>query len=866
MLNNLLFAWTSWIVRHAGVVVVVMGALTIAAGYHAITAFSLDSDTGKLIRQDTEWKRIHDEFIDTFPQYWQNSFVVVSGKKPDTVARVTKSLARDIKNNSYVFKTVFTPLSSDFTDRNLLLYLDLADLNDTVSKLADAQPLLSAIAKDSTLRGILQLLIDAFSGEEDLPTGLEHIAETLTIAADQAVSGTTTPISWRDQLFQVEDDRTFYQVIFIQGKQEFGKDLPNGLIMSNLRTAIDDFEHPYKSDVEIRISGQVPLEHGEIVSALDSAQLAGSLALLMLVVVLSLGVRSMRIIAATYITMIVGLIWTAALAMITVGQYNTISIIFLVMFIGLGVDFAVHLCLKYQESRTRHDKHTALIETGTDLGPAIMLCGITSALGFISFVPTEYIGIGQMGIISGGGMIIAVIVSLTLIPAFFALVEDPMPATSVPFATPLAEAMDKHAKPIAYGTLALALVLVLVGSRASFDYSTLSLKDPDSEAMTTLKELHDEDIVTDYALTYVAENLDDALAAKERLLDLAVVSEVRTPLDYLPSDQEEKLFILQDATFMLDSVLYPDVEDFTFTDAELKTAISELQLLITDYVSSPSSNPDLRPSLSTLALSLRRLAEAGEEERALFTRLIVPPLKTEIEWLKTALTPEQVGLDDLPPDLAERLLSREGAAVVSITPEEDVHPVEVMRRFTEEVTRVVPNATGRPVLDLGIGEIVLTAFATAIGIAVSTIFVILLLTLRSVVDALLVFIPLFMTAMATLSVSVLIDLPLNMANVVVIPLIFGLGVDNGIHIVKRFRQSLDVHSLVTSSTPKAVFLSNLTSFCTFCALSVSSHHGIYSIGVLLSFGLACLMLLTLVSLPALLATFSKPHIEPVYST
>ena len=189
-------------------------------------------------------------------------------------------------------------------------------------------------------------------------------------------------------------------------------------------------------------------------------------------------------------------------------------------------------------------------------------------------------------------------------------------------------------------------------------------------------------------------------------------------------------------------------------------------------------------------------------------------------------------------------------------------PVEAMRRFTTDVMAVVPEITGRPVLDLGIGDIVITAFQTAILIAVLVIFLILLITLRSLVDSILVFIPLAMTAMLTLSVSVLMDLPLNMANVVVIPLIFGLGVDNGIHIVKRFHLSSNVEALMHSSTPKAVFLSNLTTLGTFSALSFSSHQGIYSIGILLTIALTSLIFLTLVSLPALLATFSTPHSKP----
>ncbi|MDA0273271.1 MAG: MMPL family transporter, partial [Proteobacteria bacterium] len=680
---------------------------------------------------------------------------------------------------------------------------------------------------------------------------------------EQAMTGDSTPISWRDELFQVEDD-TFYQVIFVQGQQNFGEDLPNAMIIEALQSIIADFSDPYREDVTIRLTGQVPLEHQEIVSAMDSAQLAGTLALVILVFVLVWGVRSLSIIAAIYLTMIVGLIWTAAFAMLAVGQYNTISIIFLVMFIGLGVDFAVHLCLKYQEARVYHEKIDALIETGTELGPAIMLCGVTSAIGFLAFVPTEYIGLGEMGIISSGGMIIAVVVSLTLIPAFFALSGDSSPATDVPFASLLTGAVVKHQKQTSYITLGIAVVLTVIASQASFDYSTLSLKDPDSEAMITLRELQREDIITDFALTYVADDLDTANNTREILKGLDVVSDVKTPTDYLPVNQEENLYILEDARFFLDSLFTPPSAQAVWSDADLLLMLSSVNASLQHSLqnaSVSSNSPGLETSIARLQKAVSELQTASPNTRALYSDLIVPPIKGEIEWLKTALSPEPVTLNNLPAELQERLIAKDGRVVVSITPAQDVIPVDAMRRFTTEVMAVVPEVNGRPVLDLGIGDIVITAFQTAILIAVSSIFLILLMTLRSLVDSILVFIPLAMTAMLTLSVSVLIDLPLNMANVVVIPLIFGLGVDNGIHIVKRFHQSSNVEALLDSSTPKAVFLSNLTTLGTFCALSFSSHQGIYSIGVLLTVALTSLMLLTLVSLPALLATFSNPGVH-----
>ena len=865
MLTPFLTAWITWISNRAGLIMAATMLLTIAAGYYAVTAFSMNSDTSLLIRQDTDWKQVNREFVKTFPQYDQNTFVVISGNKPNQVSIVARHLADQIRENDSVFRTVYSPASNQFALEHALLYFEPDTLNDTISKLADAQPFLTAVATDNSLRSVFQLVLDALDSNENLPTGFTRMLDALSSTAEQALTGDSKPISWRDELFQVEDS-TFYQVIFVQGQQNFGEDLPNAMIIEGLQTIIADLSHPYRDDVTIRLTGQVPLEHQEIVSAMDSAQLAGTLALVILVFVLIWGVRSMWVIAAIYLTMIVGLIWTAAFAMIAIGQYNTISIIFLVMFIGLGVDFAVHLCLKFQEARLRLDKINALIETGTELGPAIMLCGVTSAIGFLAFVPTEYIGLGEMGIISGGGMIIAVALSLTLIPAFFALSGDPRPATNVPFAGLLSSVVAKNSKQTSYVTLGVAIVLAVIATQAQFDYSTLSLKDPKSEAMATLIELQREDIITDFALTYVADDLDTANNTRSTLEGLAVVSEVKTPTDYLPVDQTENLYILEDARFFLDSLFAPPPAMAIWDDADLLLMLSRINTSLLETrqnaARAPAINPnspELQASLSRLQTAVSDLQKASLATRVLYSDLIVPPIKSEIEWLKTALSAEQVTLERLPLALQERLIAKDGRVVVTITPAENVVPVDAMRRFTADVMAVVPQITGRPVLDLGIGDIVITAFQTAILIAVSAIFIILLITLRSLVDSILVFIPLAMTAMLTLSVSVLIDLPLNMANVVVIPLIFGLGVDNGIHIVKRFHQSKNVEALVYSSTPKAVFLSNLTTLGTFCALSFSSHQGIYSIGVLLTIALTSLMLLTLVSLPALLATFSRPR-------
>ena len=859
MIEKPLLAWTAFVVKQAPWVLAALTFLTLCFGHYAVSAFKMNSDTGQLIRQDTDWKRTYEAFIDAFPQYELNSLVVVSGSKPEAVRLVARALSEDLRA-SPTFSRVYAPGVSDFVEDHGLLYAKAEDLNDIISKLADAQPFLAAVAGDSSLRGVLDLLQAAVTTDETLPAGMVQMADALDAAIKQALAGDATPIAWRDHLFQAEEGRRWYQIIFVQGRQDFGEQLPNREIMQALGQAVAGLQHPYKEAVDIRITGQVPLEHEEIQSALDSATLAGALALITLLAVLVAGVRSAKVIAATYLAMLTGLVWTAAFGMLAVGQFNTISIIFLVMFIGLGVDFALHLCLRYQEAVGEESREEAIADMTGSLGPAITLCGLTSAIGFLSFTPTDYLGLAEMGVISGGGMIIALLVSFTLIPAFFAVVAPPRPSANLPLVKALVRALTRHSAPIAYGALALAVCLGFIAAQARFDYSTLSIKNPEGEAMTTLTELIAEGIVTDYALTYMAPDMKAATELKPALEALPSVAEVKTPLDYLPAGQEDKLYLLDDASLLLAGTFAAAKDALPLADAALGARLAQLAGDIESYLARKPAESELGAALARLAAALREIAAAPPAARQLLTELVRPPLQRELDWLEQSLAAEPVTFTDLPEDTRARLVTLDGRALVSITPTEDLVPVEALHRFTTQVLAQAPGATGRPVQDLGIGQIVLGAFYTAIGIAVCLIILILLLRLRSLVDTLLVFLPLGMTALLTLAFSVLADLPLNMANVVVIPLIFGLGIDNGIHIVERFRLSHTVGELVTSSTPKAVFLSNLTTLSTFGALSASSHQGIHSIGVLLTVGLTGLMLLTLIALPALLQTFSSGHL------
>ncbi len=856
MYHHILKAWTRFVTRQPWTILVAIGLITLIALYIAVTQFSINSDTGRLIRQDQPWKETYNRFQDTFPQYTNNTFVVVSGSSLAAVSHVSRALERKLGEKEDIFQFVYSPANDDFLETHALLYIDVEELDTLVSELAAAQPVLTAVARDPGLRGFFGLLSDALNGEDEMPDGMTRFATLIADSIDRLVKGDLTPVAWRDELVGGEADETYYNIIFVQGKQNFGVSLPSAKILAEIRDTIERLEHPEKARVRIRLTGQIPLDHGEIRSAMNSASMAGTVAALFLLTILLFGVRSARVIAATYLAMVTGLIWTAAYAILAVGQYNTISIIFLVMFIGLGVDFAIHLSLRYQEELEHREKFAAILNTSAHLGLPITLCGITSAIGFLSFVPTEYTGLAELGIISGGGMIIAVFITLTVIPAFLAVTAPPRAAPRQSIITRLSGVTGRYRYPIIIATVLLASVSAIIGKDAYFDYSTLSLKDQHSEAMQTFRELQANGLVTDYAISFIAPDEAAALVDKEKLLRLQTVSEVRIPSDYVPSDQEEKLYLLEDAQIMLASTLFSAGTDRPGLPDDREKAIRKLHDAVDSHLEGPDPDEKLRMALTRLRDSLDTLMKASPDMRRKFESLLIDPLKQELDWLGRAINVDSFEFSDLPERFRDRLVTPDGRQLMMVTPAYDIVRVDAMRRFATEVRSVIPEATGRPVVELGIGDIVIESFREAIGIAVTLIFVILTIALRSILDAFLVFIPLVVTTLVTFAVSVLIDLPLNMANVVVIPLIFGLGVDNGIHVVERFHESPDIMELARSSTPRAVFLSTLTTLGTFGALSFSSHQGIFSIGILLTCALSVLMVLTLISLPALLAVFS----------
>lgn len=824
-------------------VVTLLTAITLFSGWYGATHFKINSDLNKLIDQTSDWRLDFDEFERHFPDLVHTAVVVVASSSISDLEQVSGQVLDYLQSHDEFFTAVAAPGSESFFRDHALLYMDLDQLDSTTDRLAQAQPLVAAISRDPSMPGVADVLRDGLAN--DAQAGVDVIVNKLTESAHRVVAGDRSPVQWADEFFPATDTR--YQLIYLKPRSAFSQALPDAEVVAALRAMVETLSLP--QGTQVYLTGEITLQHEEIEAAVAGVSVAGWLAVALLFVVLVVGVRSAKIIFATFSMLAIGVAWTAAYAMLTVGEFNTLSLVFIVMFFGLGVDFALHFCLRFQESINshKHDLQTALLTSTRSVGRAISLCAFTTAVGFLGFWPTAYKGLADLGVISAGGMFIAWVLTFTYLPAFFSLVGAPRDhQMDLPTSERVVKWLLGRRAWVVTSVALLAVAAGVLATKAEFDYSVLALKDPHSESMQALRMLQRENLSTDYQLVV----LSDAPLPGDELEALATVQSVGSIVDLVPQAQDAKLAVLDDLQFVFWDLLQRD----------------ELQL------ASDTSADDVRTAISRMLAAADEDAGLGELREALqdlqsmpdgallaWQELLLGNLLDELNWLQRALTVSEVGLNDLPQQVRARLVSPQGSYLHTISPAQDIAQVDALSDFITEVRSVQPTATGRPVIEWGVGGIVVEAFRQAALFALIGITLILLVTLRRIGPTLLILCPLLLAGVCTFALGVLVGQSLNMASVLVLPLIFGLGVDNGIHVVDRFLDQSgqgeedNVDRLMHSSTPRAVLLSTLTTIGAFAALAISPHQGTATIGLLLGVSVALILLFTVFILPVLLS-------------
>ncbi len=854
--EGLFRAWVGLVRRGAWAVIVLS---LIGAGLtvdYMSRNLAIHTDTTDMLSAELPFRKNNREVDRLFPQLGDNLLIALDGSVPELVERAAVKVSARMAENPETFGAVFDPAGDPFLLNNGLLFLDIDELEDLTGRLAEAQPFLASLWGDTSLATLFDLLRQGI--EQQLegkapPVALARVLDMLAGIGERRLAGENAILSWQ-RLLAGEDDGVARRMIVLKPPLDFSSLQPAARPIAALKDLRRELNLDGSQGVRMRLSGSATLQQDELKSVEQGMGLAGALSSILVVGLLILGLRSWRMVVAVMATLILGLIWTAGFAIWALGALNLISVAFAVLFIGLSVDFGIHFALRYREYRgTGLDNGPALEETAATGGGGLTLCAVAAAIAFYSFLPTDYVGLAELGLIAGSGMFIALFANLTVLPALLTILPvKAAPMTGGGWTDGARKALQARPRRVLIGAAAVAAVALVFLPQGRFDFDPLNLQDDSLESVAVIHELAAGEGHAPYAATVLAPNVAEVQPLADRLNALPEVAGVASINSFLPGDQDEKADIVGDlAMFMLPSLLTGNGQGDR-DPARRQAASADLRQVL-GALDGVSAGAELSTAAARLSAVLGKLDAAGLAE---FEEGLLTVFPDAVERLRQTMSPEPFGLDDLPENIRRRYVAEDGQARMEILPKNDLRDPAAVAQFVSAIRTIAPHASGAPVTIYEAGRAVLSAFVQAGTIAVCAILLLLGVLLRRLRDVVFVFMPLALAALLTVMVSVLIQVPFNFANIIVLPLLFGLGVASGIHLVLRDRQSRQGSGgdgAFETSTPRAVLFSALTTIGSFGAIALSGHPGTASMGVLLTIAISLTLVCTLVLLPALLA-------------
>jgi hopanoid biosynthesis associated RND transporter like protein HpnN len=851
--------------RRAWAFLLVYLLFTIFAVRFIGTNLGINSYIEDMIAEELPWRQTFREYHESFPQYVDNLLIVIDGITPDLARQAQYSLAAEFeRDDGGLFESVFLPGAGAFFDQNGLLYLETDELFELSDKIIELQPILGILADDANLTGLARVFRRAADDTAGSSlAGFQKPLNSFSEAFSHSTENQFHPMSWQNLLTVDSSQRSeMRRIILLETRRDFDRFLPGELAIDRVREIVAELELDSNHGVTVRLTGPVALEYEELESVRKGSVSIALLALILVSIVLIFAFRSFQLIVVSLVTLITGLIGTTAFAAFAVGDLNLISISFGVLYIGLGIDFAIHFSLRYRESIiSGRSQSAALQATASDVGSSLVFCALTTSVGFFAFYTTDFAGVSELGLISGVGMYISLIASLTLLPALLTvwpLQLDSTRTVRVFRWNPVAS--RGYVRFVRVAALVLGLLALTQVDRLEFDSNPMNIRDPKAESVIAFEEMRSDTVASPMVLGVLLPDLASAEARATALSRLPEVSEALTINRMVPDHQQEKIAIIQDLDLMLGSTLGDGGSPTTTQTIGARLAAVESLIDSLAQLESSSSGVDesairrLRLAIESFNTTIDR---SNSEDQAIYLDILETNLFNglgpALRNLRLALTAEEVDLASLPADIRTQWIADDGRHRVAIFPNEDLANRESEKQFVEGVRKAEPDATGIPAMEVEAANLVVTSFQQALTTALLVVITLLLFLMRNWRDPILVMIPILLAALLTVAVMVISGTLLNFANIIALPLLFGIGVDNGIHIVHRYRVGLPAgDNLMATSTVRAVYFGTLTTVVSFGSLALSAHYGMATMGKLLTIGMFMTLITTLIVLPVLL--------------
>jgi hopanoid biosynthesis associated RND transporter like protein HpnN len=675
--------------------------------------------------------------------------------------------------------------------------------------------------------------------------------------------------------------------------------------------------------VKVTLTGIPVLESDEMRGSSYDMTVASVLSFIGVGLLLVIGFRGLRHPVLAMVMLGIGLAWAFGFTTFSVGHLNILSVSFAAMLIGLGGDFAIHYLSRYLEERQGGlDLAEALEATSVGIGSGLITASLTTALAFFCATFTQFLGVAELGIIAGGGLLLCALATFLAMPALIALADDGLSAEDMPKPFRVSWLRLGTSK---FPMVTVFLSVAVIGGVTAcafrlkdkkpepvikYDHNLLNLQPEGLESVQVLRKLFSDGDQSLLFAVSLADSREDAIRLERKFAALPSVKRVENLASMLPqAPPQQTQDLLRTVRSRLGNLpdSMPALPDPS--PANVGRALERLY-----QTTRQIDDEDARRVGRKLNAFLDSLEKLPFERQAVlltaYQQRTAAALLKQFHVMQMASDPEPLSASDLPKELTSRFVSPQGKWLLQIYPKDQIWDYEPLAKFVADVRSVDPDVTGTPLQNFEASRQIKGSYETAALYALVVISLVLLLDFLEGENKLLVLVPplvvIGFTAMTlstrgvpirpmylvlgylgmvvaiaaildfrnlrdaalcllppvaaggmTVGILALLKQDLNAANLIVLPLILGIGVDNGVYVVHNCRSQKGKAFTLDASTTNAMAISSLTNMVGFGSLMIASHRGLFGVGLVLTVGVACVLFVSLTTLPAIMAWMTK---------
>ncbi len=851
---------------------------------YTVQKLEFHTDRNDLVGAEKRYHKIFLEFREEFPQQ-DNLVVVVESETPEKNRQFVERLGVRLEAETNLFTGIFYKRDLRVLGNKTLLFAPLEELRELRAALRDYAPFIETFASVTNLNSLLQQVNSQFrtagkntdEQNHQLVKALPALQKIIGQAADAIErTGPPPPPGFAALIGNPEAEQELH-ITFASGRIYLVAALAtkpelNEAAVRRLRELVAITKHEVPG-VSVGVTGEPVLEMDEMAQVQVDTALATVVSLLLTALIFIYGYHETGRPLKAVFSLILGLAYTMGFTTLVVGHLNLLTITFAPILIGLAIDFGVHLVTRYEEElRNGKSERESLELAMANTGLGIFTGCFTTAGAFLAMTLTDFRGIQEMGIITGGGLLICLVPMMTALPALLLrgrqnALDHAMPHP--PVDTNGRARLERYWLDRPWTVLGLTVALCALSasqfSKVHFDYNLLNMQSANLPAVQTERQLIQSATNSVLFAAVVADTPQQAFLLEEKLNKLPAVADVKSLTEFLAENPGRKLGVIHEIKAAAGAIRFAPVDRAPVDVEELSRTLYAFQGYLGAAISEVKKAGDkaLLKELESLSGTIDRLRVPMLENRRVaatqiadFQRALLEDIQATFASLRDQHDRGGLRPEEFPAALRERFIGRTGRHLLQVYPKGDVWQRGPQQEFVEQVRKVAPNATGTPVQLYEYTELLKTSYIKAAWYALGAIAVLAFIHFRNISCVILSLLPVVLGTAWMIGVMGACGVMFNPANIMTLPLVIGVGVTNGIHILNRFTEEQNP-GILAKSTGKAVLVSALTTATGFGSLMLAQHQGIASLGFIMAVGTATCMLAGLTFLPAVLTLLTQ---------